>query len=221
MTEFEIEFGVLKKYNGEGGRVVIPEGVMGIGAEVFCRHTNLTEIVLPESLVLIGEKAFYFCDLIKEVIIPDSVEEIASDAFMHCIGLEHVKFPSNLNRIGDRAFKFCKLLDNVELPDTVKYIGEEAFFRTKWLKEKEDEFVVVGSGCLIAFNGDKKSTVIIPEEVELISGLVFKSVHRGTIIQGNKEVLKQIEEYYPTLTFEYDESYIGIGDTKEFVGILV
>lgn len=37
-TEFEIENGVLTKYNGPGGDVTIPDGVVGIGAYAFSEY---------------------------------------------------------------------------------------------------------------------------------------------------------------------------------------
>ena len=41
-NDFVIEDGVLKKYNGPGGDVVVPEGVTAIGANAFTGCTGLT-----------------------------------------------------------------------------------------------------------------------------------------------------------------------------------
>lgn len=59
--DFVIEKGVLKKYTGPGGDVVIPDGVTRIGKEAFKECENLTGIVIPDSVTSIGREAFYYC----------------------------------------------------------------------------------------------------------------------------------------------------------------
>ena len=56
--DFEIENGVLRKYHGQGGRVVIPEGVIGIGNAAFAGCESLTGIRIPDSVQGIGDEAF-------------------------------------------------------------------------------------------------------------------------------------------------------------------
>ena len=62
-VEFVIEDGVLVKYKGKGGDIVIPEGVTKIGAEVFRGKKKITGVVVPEGVREIGD--FAFCDCIK------------------------------------------------------------------------------------------------------------------------------------------------------------
>ena len=54
--EFVIENGVLTKYNGPGGDVVIPAGVTEIGERAFYGCTDLTGITVPDSVTRIGER---------------------------------------------------------------------------------------------------------------------------------------------------------------------
>ena len=42
LEEFVIKNGVLTKYNGPGGKVVIPEGVTSIESAVFWNQDNIT-----------------------------------------------------------------------------------------------------------------------------------------------------------------------------------
>ena len=59
--DFVIENGVLTKYNGPGGEVVVPEGVTKIGNGAFSGCTNLTRVTLPVSVAEVGYRAFYGC----------------------------------------------------------------------------------------------------------------------------------------------------------------
>ena len=74
--EFEIKDGVLVKYNGNGGDVVIPEGVTSIdeldnNGRVF--YNNIDRLVLPKSLKDIME--YTFCDInLKELVIHGNIE---------------------------------------------------------------------------------------------------------------------------------------------------
>ena len=47
MEDFEIQDGVLVKYRGAGGDVVIPEGAESIGDGVFYGCSSLTSVLQP------------------------------------------------------------------------------------------------------------------------------------------------------------------------------
>ena len=102
-NDFIIENGVLKKYAGPGGDVVIPEGV--------------TEI---------GERAFW-CKACVNVKIPASVTKIQESAFWNCPQLVSVELPQGLSYIGGWAFQNCPMLRTVTVPDSVTYLGAAAF----------------------------------------------------------------------------------------------
>ena len=58
---FVVENGVLKKYNGNGGSVIIPDNVTSIGEKVFMGCTNLKNITIPNNVESIGHWAFRDC----------------------------------------------------------------------------------------------------------------------------------------------------------------
>lgn len=80
--DFVIENGVLKKYNGPGGDVVIPEGVTEIGERAFFGCRGLTRVTIPAGVIMIGDYAFYDCMGLTRVTISEGVTEIGDSASM-------------------------------------------------------------------------------------------------------------------------------------------
>ncbi len=77
-SDFVIENGILKKYTGAGGDVVIPYGVTGIGYDVF-----------------------RFSTIVRSLTIPDSVKTIDSRAFCNLNGIETLTFGRDETRLSD------------------------------------------------------------------------------------------------------------------------
>ena len=83
-NDFVIENGVLKKYVGPGGDVVVPEGVTEIqdgsywSGGVFRECSRLTSITLPESITRIGDAAFFGCRRLNRINLPMGAMSIGS-----------------------------------------------------------------------------------------------------------------------------------------------
>ena len=84
MSDFVIENGILVKYNGNDGDVAIPDGVIGIGNDVFNQCKTLETIYIPDTVVSIGDKAFCDCENLESITIPDTVKHIGIGAFCGC-----------------------------------------------------------------------------------------------------------------------------------------
>jgi hypothetical protein len=150
--DYEISNGVLLRYRGMGGNVVIskklgitiieveafafekyvtsvkiPDGVIRIDSAAFFACRNLTSVSMPKSLTFIGNRAFEDCTALASVEIPSSVKSVGNDAFSHCISLTAVEIPEGVTTIGRGAFVSCISLTTIEIPASVTSFGSYAF----------------------------------------------------------------------------------------------
>ncbi len=99
-SDFEIRDNILIKYHGNGGEVIIPDGVTSIGKRAFLKCKSLTSVIIPDSVTNIGSMAFSGCTNLMNVRIPDSMESIGHYAFSRCTELKSLTFPCTLKEIG-------------------------------------------------------------------------------------------------------------------------
>ncbi|MCR5460166.1 MAG: leucine-rich repeat domain-containing protein [Acetatifactor sp.] len=76
-------------------KVVIGDGITGIGKEAFKGLTSVTEVVFPDSLKTIGNSAFDGCNLLTTFALPNGLKRIGEGAFIGCTGV--VEFISVAN----------------------------------------------------------------------------------------------------------------------------
>ena len=197
INDFVIENGVLKKYQGQGGDVVIPEGVTSIGASAFSGCSSLTSVVIPEGVKSIGEEAFFdcsslasvvipegmttiddwafaWCQSLKNVVIPEGVTGIGREAFRGCSSLTSVVIPEGVTSIGASAFSGCSSLTSVVIPEGVKSIGEEAFFDCSSLASVVIPEGVTSIGREAFYYCQSLTSVVIPEGVTYIGDSAFE-----------------------------------------------
>ena len=95
LKDFVIEDGVLRKYVGPGGDVVIPDGVTDIGVEAFSTCENLTSITMSDSVKEIWKYAFYGCSSLLNVNLSKNLTVISERAFS-CCGISKITIPDNV-----------------------------------------------------------------------------------------------------------------------------
>lgn len=168
-----IRFGLLKKYNGEGGDVVIPEEVTRIDSNAFLIPDKLTGITLPPEMTRIQEKTFAGCGSLKKVAFPKELEEIGASAFSGCKQLESIDLPESVTEIASSAFSGCKSLKEVRIPSEVVELADNVFARCDGLEQVclPRGLEVIGAKAFLAC---KSLTAIeIPENVSEIQSDAF------------------------------------------------
>lgn len=123
--EFVIYNGHLIDYNGPGGDVVIPDGVVHIEGGAFYYNQTVTSITLPDTCEYIRETAFQGCTSLTHLTAPPSLTYLGSCAFYECSSLRSIKIPG-VTSLSYRTFMGCTSLTHVDIP-AVAYIFAEAF----------------------------------------------------------------------------------------------
>lgn len=126
-SDFEVKKGVLLKYYGNGGDVVIPDSVDCIGEEAFAGCTSLTSITIPDGVTSIGAGAFSDCSSLTSLVIPAGIIFVGMSAFYGCSSLTSVTVPGSLMHISWNMFANCTSLTSVKIENGVKKIGLGAF----------------------------------------------------------------------------------------------
>lgn len=200
MGEFLGENGVLIKYEGTGGDIIVPDDVVTIGSGVFFnrndiksvvipqgvtyleygvfeRCTNLEKVVLPEGLVAIHNCIFKDCTSLVEVVLPDSLETLGRSMFSNCTSLKTVKLPKNLKSMYG-SFVNCVSLETIEIPDSVTKIEDTPFWRCQSLKKIIFGKHTPGYGFQASdlYGCSKLEEIVIPEDNEyykICEGVIF------------------------------------------------
>ena len=119
-------------YHEQIERVVVEEGVQGIGACAFEGSGNgelypaLEEVVLADTVETVSFKSFYSLKALRKVQLGKGLKTVNSYAFAGCPELTGFILPETLETIGLEAFRGCGVTQ-LFVPDSVKEIGTEAF----------------------------------------------------------------------------------------------
>lgn len=128
---------VLTWYRGEGGEVIIPDGIQVIGngafdgvlyyeniSRFFPKYKAITSVYIPDTVTVISDYAFQYLvsakDGLHTVRMSSNIEYIGKAAFASNHYLEKVTFdalPEHTVRIADEAFCYCESLTEITLPD--------------------------------------------------------------------------------------------------------
>lgn len=167
-------------------RVVVEEGITGIGVYAFFDCRNVSSVSFPHSLRYIRECAFYFNDRLKTVEIPEGVTYIGGSAFHQCEALESISIPSSLAALDDNPFIYCYALTQIRISQDnscFKVVDGALFSKdTKtlfcYLPGNGGSSYIIPDGVvrigMSAFCGcEELTSVIIPEGVTSIGSNAF------------------------------------------------
>lgn len=214
---FVIKNGILEKYKGPGGAVIVPAGVKGIGSQAFELCTTLVSVVLPEGVTHIDAYGFFACYNLRQLVWPESLKSIGVGAFRECSSLLPFSLPEKLETIGSEAFRRCSaLIDqngflivsgilfgyygddrDVVVPEGVTRIDEEVFLTWGLLRSYLQSITLPESLTNIgakAFHGCSGLTdVVIPENVTSIGARAFGNCEnlKSFKVKGKKTVLEE------------------------------
>ena len=144
----------------------LPETLRTVDMQAFYGCSSLTEVILPEKLTVLKDSVFGFCGSLARVEL-GSVAVIESNAFQRCTSLCSISIGKNVTTIGESAFRGCQALTDIRMSDKVSEIGYCAFEETAWLAAQTDDFVIVGNGILLRYNGTA-TDVTVPAGVRVI-----------------------------------------------------
>ncbi len=171
-------------------KLTVPEGVERIGERALYQ-TSISSLTLPDSLKVIGKEAFDNCRKLEKVHFGKGLEEVGTAAFYGC-ALTEVDLSGGCKRIGEEAFASLSELESLILPEDLEEIGPYAFFSSGGdtleiqipegvkkigfgafegtAKEKTftEEWVTLGDGVLISYNGES-SEPVIPEGIRYLA----------------------------------------------------
>ncbi|MBQ4037269.1 MAG: leucine-rich repeat domain-containing protein [Clostridia bacterium] len=160
--------------------IVIHDGVKELGTDLFENCLRLQKVSFGAGVKNLPTGVCFSCPVLSEVTFSEGLESIGEEAFGDCSALKELALPSTLKEIGPYAF-WRASLEKTSVPAGVSSVGIGAFRQTPWLEAKTEEWVLVGDGVLLDYNGTEKD-VTLPEEVKYLSdAFQGKSLDRLTL----------------------------------------
>ena len=181
--EFEIKDGVLVKYYGKGGDVIIPDGVTSIGEGVFKDCIGLTSISISKDVTSISRSAFDGYKGLTSIEVSSDNEKYYS--VCNCLiekatktvvlGCKNSIIPNDgsVTSIGSYAFSDCSGLTCIAIPNSVTSIADHAFFGCRDLTSIEIPNSVKSIGFQAFSYCSGLMSITIPNGVTSIGSYAF------------------------------------------------
>lgn len=153
--------------------VVIPDGIIEIGASAFATCKTINTITIPDSVSKIDRYAFSGCSNLQFVNIPDGITVISDSTFRSCTELTNILLPPSVTSIENFAFIDCKKINSINLPNGITKIGYSTFNGCNNLTNIKipDSVITIETMAFRCCTGIKN--IIIPNNVTNIDNKAF------------------------------------------------
>ena len=118
--EFVIKDGVLTEYNGPGGDVVIPDGVIEIPREVFNGNKDITSLVIPDSVTDLDFRFLPTCDNLRSLTLGRGIRDFLSYDQRIPRGMRSITLRGDVSKVDYRSFRYCEDLQEINYSGTVE-----------------------------------------------------------------------------------------------------
>lgn len=216
--------------------IIIPEGILYSGDEVFMGCTNLEQVTLPQSLEIVFSSAFSGCSKLSTIQLPPKVTAIGKNAFLNCAALKEIVIPEKVSGIGTGAFGGCTSLENIVITSKSRkytYVSGILYEQIGGVKAIHS-YIKTGSVPLIPpdvvsiyerafYNNPFLYSLIIPDNIKQIGDEAFaycsslQSIEiAGSVSFVGKEAFKgctSLQEIvlrkYRKIPADWDKNWIG------------
>ena len=87
-------------------KIVIEDGITGVGLLAFGNCPNLEEVVFADSVESIYDKCFYGCGALAESNVPAGLRYLGSEAFRNTM-ITEFPLPDGIQTVGSNIFRGC------------------------------------------------------------------------------------------------------------------
>lgn len=178
MYNYEFDMSILVKldktpFDSSVKKVIVENGVTGIGSGAFRKCKSLTSVKLPDSVKYIEKSAFSGCENLESINIPNGIIKFNKSVFSGCKNLKSIDIPGTVTCIDDSAFSECISLKSVKIPLSTVMIGDNAFFGCSGLTSVTipENVEIIGYSCFSGCTG--LTSMEIPDGVSKINNKAF------------------------------------------------
>lgn len=174
-------------------KVVVSEGITGIGKCAFAYFKKLETVELPSTLTTIGNNAFTECGKLKTINIPEGVKVIPFGCFDSCYSLKTMSLPQSVETIDNNAFLYCVSLQYIDIPQNLSCLASCSFFGCTSLREFTIPATIdeIESGTFNQCNALTKVTILNPDVKFGVSNMFYTIADTLTIYGYNNSTAQK------------------------------
>ena len=197
-------------------KVVIKDGITGLGDYLFYNCSSISAVEFPNSLATIGRGVFSCCSSLKSISLPNNLSKLGTGVF-YKTGLEELVIPEGILYVPSALCQSCGSLKKVTIPQSCTVIYDYAFYKC----EKLESIEIPSNVELISYDAFQYCTsltsVTIPENVKSLGVACFDHCTnlRNVFIMGSpQEAWGVFVECSPFLVkhYAYDVIYKNDGN---------